>query len=85
MACRLKNNEKEQVIEMNELSHGQLGIIVKSEDEFKEWDGKIVIACIDDDLNNYYQILGEADYFDMYCNYLVRILQPGELIEVDYE
>ena len=75
MSCRLYKDKGNEPIQMRSLNPGQIGEVV-SEGAYK---GKIIIK---DTRVNHFNIVGEYNSFDENNTLLVRVLQPGELIEV---
>ena len=73
MGCKLRGDDN--VIQMRQLKYGQIAVVV-----YGEYTGHIVIAT-----RAGFRAIGgpsEGDCWSADCKTVVRILQPGELIEV---
>lgn len=76
---RLKEDEKKtKIIPMKDLTLGQIGVIVEIVEGGEGLDKKIVQKIPDGRV----MILGHNCYFSSDCELGVRILQPGEVLEI---
>lgn len=72
---------KEDIIKMSQLEFGEVAVVV---DELTAHVGKIVM-CMYDSVSGgqHYVVLdGTGNFFSGDCEHLVKILQPGDMLEV---
>ena len=84
MACKLYKAEDSQFIPMKDLEYGQLAVIVDDDACVSQWKGCIVTPCHRDNRTWFFAIgVRIGGTFAPGVTHSVRILQPGELIEVE--
>lgn len=79
MGCKL-HNDKKDVIKMKDLKYGEIGIVLQGLGE-----GILVTKAKSNDGDIFFIELGNKNHEDGYkrnAETQVRILQPGELIEI---
>lgn len=75
----LKN--KEDIVKMAELELGDIAVIV---DELTVHAGKIVMCMYDSESGGCHHVVldGTGNFFSGSCEHLVKVLQPGDMLEV---